>query len=215
MSTRGAGAPVRSIVRGLDADRAVVPLGDLDWSDVAVALATLAALLAGPWVVDGDAPNATGVVMALALAAAIAVRRVWPVGTLAAVIVVGGFWVTSDHAEAPAGLILMLALGTVGNRCPLVISVPFTAIALVVVDVTATLSHNIASFDASNIWLLGWLVAASGIGIVMRSRRAELAAVLEREESLREQEAERRVDQERLRIAQELHDTVGHTVATV
>src|SRR5262249_55108901 len=204
-----------SIVRGLDADRAVVTLGGLDWSDAAVALATVAALLAGPWIVGGDAPGLGAVLLALALAAAIAVRRVWPVATLAAVIVLGAFWVTGDRAGARAGLVLMLALATVGNRCPLVISLPLTAVALVVVDVTATLSRNIASFDASNIWLLGWLVAATGVGIVLRSRRAELAAVLEREESLREQEAERRVDHERLRIAQELHDTVGHTVATV
>lgn len=202
-------------MQGLGADRAVVPLGDLHWYDGALAVATVAVLLAGPWVVGGEAADVEGVVMALAMAAGIAVRRVWPVATLAVVVSVGALWVASDHAEAAAGLVVMLALATVGNRCPLAVSLRAATVSLAVVYVTALLSHNVASFDASNIWLLGWLVAATGVGIVMRSRRAELAAVLEREDFLRVQEAERRVDQERLRIAQELHDTVGHTVATV
>jgi signal transduction histidine kinase len=95
------------------------------------------------------------------------------------------------------------------------VSVPLTIAVIVVVYLTALLSSHVAAFDASNFQLLGWLAAATVVGIVTRSRRAELAAVLAREADRREQEAQHRVDQERLRIAQELHDTVGHTVATI
>src|SRR5918997_1156344 len=215
VSTAGAGASVRAIVRGLDRDRAVVPPGQLRWHDLALAGGALAVLLVGPWVWDGDTPDAAAVALAFVMAGALAVRRVWPVVTLVVVVAAAVVWVTSDRLEGIAGVVIMVALITVGNRCPLLISVPLTAVTLFVMYVIAALSDNVARFDTSSIWLLGWLVAATGAGIVLRSRRAELAAVLEREAARCEQEAAHRVDQERLRIAQDLHDTVGHTVATV
>lgn len=190
-------------------------LRELRWHDGLFVLATLASLLLAPWVSHDTAPDALGVALALVMGAAVAVRRVWPLLTLATVLVAGTVWVVTDHGEVAVGVVMMLALATVGNRCPPLVSVPLTLGVLVVVYVTAALSHNVPRFDESNFQLLGWLVAAAGGGLVVRSRRVELAAVLAREEDLREQEAESRVDQERLRIAQELHDTVGHTVATV
>jgi signal transduction histidine kinase len=192
-----------------------VGLRELRWHDGLFVLATLASLLLAPWVSHDTAPDALGVALALVMGAAVAVRRVWPLLTLATVLVAGTVWVVTDHGEVAVGVVMMLALATVGNRCPPLVSVPLTLGVLVVVYVTAALSHNVPRFDESNFQLLGWLVAAAGGGLVVRSRRVELAAVLAREEDLREQEAESRVDQERLRIAQELHDTVGHTVATV
>jgi len=202
-------------VRGLDSDRAVVSIGGVRWHDLALGAVAVAVLLAGPWLVHGDAPDGGAVAMALVMGGALAVRRVWPIAALVVVVAVAVLWVTGDHAEIAAGLVIIVALVTVGNRSPLVVSVPLTLAVLAVVYGTAAVSNNIASFDSRNVWLLGWLVAATGAGIVMRSRRAELAAVLEREADRREQEAAHRVDEERLRIAQDLHDTVGHTVATV
>jgi signal transduction histidine kinase len=52
----------------------------------------------------------------------------------------------------------------------------------------------------------------------LRTRRAWLAEVqerLRRTEAEREREAERRVEQERLRIAHELHDVLAHTIAVI
>jgi signal transduction histidine kinase len=52
----------------------------------------------------------------------------------------------------------------------------------------------------------------------LRSRRAWMAEVqqrLRRAEADREREAERRVEQERLRIAREMHDVLAHTVALI
>ena len=48
-------------------------------------------------------------------------------------------------------------------------------------------------------------------GIAVANRRAYTASMLERAE----QEARRRVDEERLRIARELHNVVAHTMATI
>src|SRR4029453_13059961 len=96
---------------------------------------------------------------------------------------------------------------TVGDRAPFVVSLPLTALVIVVIYATAALSNDVAAFDARNLQYLGWFAPATGPGLVMRSRRAELAAVLRREQDRLERETRSRVDQERLRIAQELHDT--------
>jgi signal transduction histidine kinase len=59
---------------------------------------------------------------------------------------------------------------------------------------------------------------ASGVGLYFGTRRADVAALRERAERLaREREllAERAVAEERVRIAQELHDVVGHNVSLI
>lgn len=64
----------------------------------------------------------------------------------------------------------------------------------------------------------GWAAAALFLGDASRSRRQYLAGLEERARSLeesREEEARRRVAEERLRIARDLHDVVAHTIATI
>jgi signal transduction histidine kinase len=62
------------------------------------------------------------------------------------------------------------------------------------------------------------LAAAGGIGMALRAQRRLRAALEQRAadaQATKEAEAERRVAQERLRIARELHDMLGHEIATV
>ena len=62
------------------------------------------------------------------------------------------------------------------------------------------------------------VVAAVSIGIAVGNRRAYLRAVearADQAERTREEEAARRVDAERLRIARELHDAVAHTLSMI
>lgn len=58
--------------------------------------------------------------------------------------------------------------------------------------------------DAGMFLLVSWLVAAVALGAVMHSTRRE------REEALR-----RRATEERLRIARELHDVLGHNISLI
>ncbi|MDN3495678.1 histidine kinase [Planococcus sp. APC 4015] len=62
------------------------------------------------------------------------------------------------------------------------------------------------------------LLGATALGEATRSRRAYIDAITERAERAertRELEAERRVTEERLRIARELHDAAGHQIAAI
>jgi signal transduction histidine kinase len=73
-------------------------------------------------------------------------------------------------------------------------------------------------WDPGNSVDLAFLGMAAAYGDATRSRRAYIAAVEDRAtraEQTREQEARRRVAEERLRIARELHDVVAHHIAVV
>ncbi|MEU0945696.1 sensor histidine kinase [Streptomyces canus] len=66
--------------------------------------------------------------------------------------------------------------------------------------------------------VLAWTALPAAVGDGVRSRRAYVAAVEERAEHAertREQEAERRVAAERVRIARDLHDIVAHHIALI
>jgi signal transduction histidine kinase len=62
------------------------------------------------------------------------------------------------------------------------------------------------------------MLVALGLGMATANRRRYIAEIqdrAERAERSRDEEARRRVDSERLRIARELHDVVAHTMATI
>lgn len=65
---------------------------------------------------------------------------------------------------------------------------------------------------------LGWLLAAAVTGAAVRLHRAYIASIMERAERAertREEVAARRVAEERLRIARDLHDVLAHHMAVI
>jgi signal transduction histidine kinase len=65
---------------------------------------------------------------------------------------------------------------------------------------------------------LAWTGMAVAVGDAVRSRRAYITAITdraERAERTREEEARRRVSEDRIRIARELHDVVAHHIALI
>jgi len=87
------------------------------------------------------------------------------------------------------------------------------AVATLVLLMTATGVNNpFGHFDGGGFVLIPGVVAAALFaGIAVANRRAYAASIQDRAE----QDARRRIDEERLRIARELHDVVAHTMATI
>jgi signal transduction histidine kinase len=184
-------------------------------------------LLAGAIVVVGVALRAGASTRPLALALALAatgmlvLRRSAPTATL----VVSGALVLAlfavDHAAgavaviAPAIALYSLALARGGVH--LVAAVVAAAAAVIVADVflAGHDAHALTLQTAAHVALVAVPVLAAE---ALRNRRSYIQLLLERlelAERTREEEAQRRAEQERLRIARELHDVVAHTLTTI
>ncbi|MFC9392696.1 sensor histidine kinase [Streptomyces sp. NPDC057027] len=90
-----------------------------------------------------------------------------------------------------------------------------TAVAAVLVTGAAIINEPTASINAK-IGMIAWILLPGSIGDSVRTHRTHLAATKERAElaeRTREQEARRRVADERIRIARDLHDAVTHHMA--
>jgi signal transduction histidine kinase len=168
---------------------------------------------------DGE-PRPLTLVLALSAAAVLTTRRRAPVATLA----VSGALVLAllavDHTAGAAAVVApavaLYSVGlTHGRRHQ--IAAGLAAVAAVV------LADSFLAGDDAISWfaMLGHaaLVAVPLLAAeAVRSRRSYVALLLERlelAERTREEEARRRVEQERLRIARDLHDAVAHSLTTI
>ncbi|RIJ79037.1 two-component sensor histidine kinase [Nakamurella silvestris] len=84
---------------------------------------------------------------------------------------------------------------------------------------TGVTLHSEHGWDnGANLGILGWVGLAAAAGDASRNRRGYIAEVEERArkaEAERDTEAARRVTEERLRIARELHDVLAHHIAVI
>ena len=146
---------------------------------------------------------------------ALIVRRRWPVPV--ALVCGAGVtaWYLLGHHGELLNLPTMVALYTVatlGDRRRSVIVAAVGAAWAGVVSLAAESPSGTPLGEAA------WPVLAVLLGEVVRTRRELLASYVDRAdraEADREAEAHRRVQDERMRIARELHDIVAHTVAAM
>jgi signal transduction histidine kinase len=83
---------------------------------------------------------------------------------------------------------------------------------------TAMAAGSLPWYAQENLAIFAWTGIGATAGDAVRSRRAFVQAIrerAERAERTREEEARRRVAEERLRIARDLHDVVAHHIALV
>jgi signal transduction histidine kinase len=150
----------------------------------------------------------------------LAVRRRWPIPVFLIVATANLFYYLAGYPDGPAWLGVFVALYTVAayadDRW-----VRWVTNGGVVMLTAGWLAAAVIHPPAEAGWWffrLGTAIMAAVLGYSVRMRRdlaAQAQERAERAERTKEEEARRRVDAERLRIAREVHDTVAHAIAVI
>jgi signal transduction histidine kinase len=184
--------------------------------DGVVAMAAFVALVINP-VLAGREGRLTPLVGILAALTAfpLVVRRRYPIAVLSIVSVLLLACLAVFHPnEAAAGIVILavFTVGLTGRRTRTLIvgasMAPVVAAGVAITGHSATASGDVIAYPAV-------VLLALAAGDAVRSRRALRLAVAE--EAVRESEAaaQHHFDQQRLQVANELHDTIAHALVAI
>ncbi|MEV5598877.1 sensor histidine kinase [Streptomyces sp. NPDC052496] len=192
---------------------------------LAVVVAIMVGAMAGPHGPHGPRfgereLTATTVVLAVAAGGALVLRRRFPRSVLAAtgVCTLLELLLETEAPRAPVACAVVVALCTLAARTDRSTTWRVGVLTVVVLTAAAMLFGDRPWYAQENLGIFAWTGMAAAAGDAVRSRRAFVAAIRERAdraERTREEEARRRVAEERMRIARELHDVVAHHIALV
>ena len=141
----------------------------------------------------------------------LAVRNRWPRLVLAVSAGAVAVYSLLGYVNGAAVLAPVVAVYTLATKETARRAIAWSAAVLVVL-MAATAAHNPFGPTGAGFYLIPGLIAVACLGgIAVASRRAYVASI----EAHADHEAQRRIDEERLRIARDLHDVVAHTMATI
>jgi signal transduction histidine kinase len=187
------------------------PEVDLTW-----ALVAFVSLLADPglgW--DGGHLSAAAVVLAGATSLPLVVRRRYPLGALVTVTAGLLACLAVFHPNVAAVGISMVVLYTVGLQGRRLRSLLVAAAMAPVVTAAVVITSKAGIEAGATLARLALLLAALAAGDALRGRLALVQARAEETERQREAAAVHRFDEERLRLAHELHDTIAHSLVGI
>lgn len=154
---------------------------------------------------DGTAGNALVVswLLAMAVCAALLLRRRYPVAVGWFTVVGTGAYYLLSTVDGPLVVVPIAALYALASQGRTQAAVAMSAV--MVIGVGAGALVRTSDVNGTAVFMLtGWLIAVVALG-TMRHGRVAYA----------EEEALLRATQERLRIARELHDVIGHTMSMI
>ena len=138
-------------------------------------------------------------------------RRRWPVAVLGVSVAAATIYTLLGYVNGAVLVAPMIALYTVAARSGVRRAVAYGLGTLVVLGAASIAVNPLGRFGGG-VDILPFMVAVVVVaGIAVANRQAYVASIRDRAE----QDARRQVDEERLRIARELHDVVAHTMATI
>ncbi|HEY2268984.1 MAG TPA: sensor histidine kinase [Streptosporangiaceae bacterium] len=138
-------------------------------------------------------------------------RRRWPVTVLGLSVAAATVYTLLGYLNGSVLVAPMIAVYTVASLTDVRRAVAYGLGTLVVLGSASIAVNPLGRFGGS-VEILPFMTAAVVVaGIAVANRRAYVESIRDRAE----QDARRRVDEERLRIARELHDVVAHTMATI
>lgn len=183
---------------------------------LAVLIVTLFAV--SPFPDDGFRADGWLLVVALLPAAAMPFRRRFPLVALGVSLACAVFLALAG-VVSPSALIAVAisAFATVERRGRLV-GITAVGAATVIVFFVSAIPLGGDLWDARALQFVFIIALAGALGDATRSRREFVIAMTERAERAeqgREEEARRRVAEERVRIARDLHDVVAHQISVI
>jgi signal transduction histidine kinase len=151
-------------------------------------------------------------------AAVLVLRRRAPLAVLSVTGCLSVVECVTGDPRAPVVMSAVVALYTVAATTDRYTTWRVGLLTMAVLTGAAMLAGPLPWYAQDNLAVFAWTGIGATAGDAVRSRRAFVRAIRERAEKAertREEEARRRVAEERLRIARDLHDVVAHHIALV